>query len=268
MTPDSEKYILYFDDSGTRSLADQPARRADAMDWFALGGVMAKGECVELIRKAHNAFCDAHDIRYALHSTDIRGHRRNFQWLRQSTQRSERFVSSLSSFITSQPMVVTGTIIHRPNYFARYRDLHEGNLWKVDKTAFCILVERAAKFANYNGRKLEVFFEQSGPKEDKAIIEYLRELKRNGPPFNTNRMVGYKPMSAEVFREVVLGDPIPTSKKSPLIQLADLVLYPISKKGFVDDYPPYTELENANMLIDQHIPADLIEEMGIKYSCF
>jgi len=238
MTPKNEKLVLFFDDSGTRSLADQPARRADAMDWFAFGGILVKGENVATISTAHEQFCATHGIDYPLHSTNIRGHRRNFRWLRHSEERSTAFIDSLTRFITSQPMIVTAAVIHRPNYFARYRDVHEGSLWKVDKTAFCILVERAAKFARLQGRKLEVFFERSGPKEDGAIIEYMRDMKRKGLPFNKERMATYMPMSEIELRSIVLGDPIPANKTVPLIQLADLTLYPICKYGFEKDYQP------------------------------
>ena len=42
------------------------------------------------------------------------------------------------------------------------------------KTAFSILIERAAKFADEQDRFLEVVFEGAGKKEDHDLKRYLR----------------------------------------------------------------------------------------------
>ena len=51
------------------------------------------------------------------------------------------------------------------------------------KTAYSILIERAAKYADREDRKLEVYFEQAGKKEDRNILIYTKELKVHGSPF-------------------------------------------------------------------------------------
>jgi hypothetical protein len=75
------------------------------------------------------------------------------------------------------------------------------------RTAFCVLVERAAKFADDHDRKLEIFFEEAGKKEDRAIIQYMRTLKAAGNPFNEQTSGVYAPLSAEDYRRIVLGGP-------------------------------------------------------------
>jgi len=138
----------------------------------------------------------------------------------------------------------------------------------MDKTAFSILIERAAKFAQINERRLEVVFEESGKYEDRAIMEYMRSLKADGLPFNTGRMADYLPLQAKDFKDIVLGEPHRKKKSLPQLQIADLVLFPIAKGRYQPDYRPYLELKEARKLIDDHLPEALRSHCGIKYSCF
>lgn len=266
-TPDNEKYILCFDESGTPKLTPKTLKRDDCMDWFAYGGVIVKGEDVQIVGKAHETFCLKHDIDYPLHSTDIRSKRENFRWLLDRNKQLH-FQDSITKLITSLPLMVTAAVVHRPGYVKRYEPTHSFDTWEMDKTALCILIERAAKFALHKGRKLEIFFESGGPRENKSIIEYTRELKRSGLPFNEINMGSYSPMASSEFRNVLLGDPIAKSKKFSLAQIADLVLYPVCKSRYITDYPPVKYMQKAGMLIDQHLPEKLANIAGIKYSCF
>ena len=174
----------------------------------------------------------------------------------------------LRALLLSLPYVATGVIIDRPGYFRRYRTEHRHGLWHMDKTAFCILIERVAKFAQLNDRRLEVVFEESGKVEDRAILEYMRSLKADGLPFNTGRMADYQPLEAEDFRSIVLGEPHRKRKSLPQLQIADLVLFPIAKGRYQPDYRPYQELKDAKKLIDDNLPEALRPHCGIKYSCF
>lgn len=136
------------------------------------------------------------------------------------------------------------------------------------KTAFSILVERTVKFAQSQGCRLEIYFEGAGRKEDDDIGDYARQLKRHGMPFNETTSVGYGALQADDFKQVLLGEPSRLTKKSPMIQLADLILYPIAKAGYDAEYPPYRLLRDHEKLIDAHVPTAARGLLGVKYSCF
>ena len=57
-------------------------------------------------------------------------------------------------------------------------------------------------------------------------------------------------------------------KKTPMIQVADLVLYPMAKAAYDPTYRPYVKLEQAGKLINCHLAQNDIPLRGIKYSCF
>ena len=159
-------------------------------------------------------------------------------------------------------------VIHRPGYVARYSEEYEGRLWSLDKTAFSILIERSAKYASSKRRRLREFFEQSGKHEDRDIITFMRELKVDGMPFDFDRSAAYGRLEAAQFRDLVLGDPRHQTKKSPMLQIADLYLFPMAKAGYESNYKPYIALLEADRLIDAHLPRDDRPLLGIKYSCF
>ena len=175
---------------------------------------------------------------------------------------------ALQRFVLAQPFHATAVVVHRPGYFARYRERHRDGLWEMDRTAFAILIERAAKFADHHGRRLEVFFERSGKREDRALKRYARELKASGQPFDGTRSSKYGPLSAGDFKRIVLGEPRERTRAVALAQLADLVLYPIAKAGYDPSYRPYRDLENAEKLIESALPTALRASCGVKYSCF
>jgi len=53
-----------------------------------------------------------------------------------------------------------------------------------------------------------------------------------------------------------------------MIQIADLVLYPMAKGGYDSSYNPYRKLKESGKLIDCLLTEDKILVGGIKYSCF
>ncbi|MCP5245887.1 MAG: DUF3800 domain-containing protein [Burkholderiales bacterium] len=265
----TKKYILYFDDTGSRDPDKyyNAERRDDKMDCFGLGGVLVKEEDVNSILKMYEVFCAKWDINYPLHSTDIRGGRRKFAWLKKPENAGE-FLPSLQDFLLSLPIIGIACIIDRPGYVDKYKDRYNDSLWYMCKSAFCILVERAAKFSDDRGRQLEIFFERAGKKEDRDIKGYIRELKRDGNIFNSQTSKKYTPFSSEDYKRVILGEPREKTKKFAMMQIADLVLYPIAKGGYDPDYRSYKALKEADKLIDSHLPEDKIASCGIKYSCF
>lgn len=264
-----DKYILYFDDTGNRypgTTFRQPEVRKDGMNCFGLGGMLIKEEDVQDLLSKHESLCSKWQITYPLHSSKIRGGRGEFSWLR--TQGQESFVSDLESFILSLNFVGIACIVDRPRYLARYEEQYKDRLWYMCKTTFCILIERAAKFAYEHDRDLEIYFEQSGKMEDRNIIEYMRDLKRSGNQFDIVSSNYYEPLDAIDYRNIVRGEPQRLTKKSPLIQVADLVLYPIAKGGYDQTYGPYRKLYDSYKLIDCFIPEVEKNIRGVKYSCF
>lgn len=267
MTEAHEKLVLYLDDTGSRNPDHNPDARRDGMDCFGLGGVLVRGEDVYGIWKAHETFCATWDIDYPLHSSDIRGGYGKFGWLRRP-ENAAAFLPALQRFLLEQPVLGIACVIDRPGYVARYRELHHERLWLMCKTAFCILIERSARHAERQGRRLEVFFEQSGKSEDRDLERYMRELKQTGNPFDAGRSGAYAPMNAEEYRRLVLGKPLRRSKAVPLLQLADLMLYPMAKGRYDPGYAPYQALRAGKMLVDDHLASEELPRLGIKYSCF
>jgi Protein of unknown function (DUF3800) len=265
----NERYHLYFDDTGSRDpdkTAHSIARR-DGMDCFGLGGIMIAEEHVKPLLNDYYEFCEKHGITYPLHSWAIRGGREKFGWLK-NPDKAHIFLSELDTFITSLPIVTVACVVHRPGYVARYSEEYRERLWLMCRTACSILVERAAKFARDKGRRLEIYFEESGVKEDRDIERYIKELKNEGLPFSDDRSDGYNPLSAGDFQSILWGKPKRKTKKTPMIQIADLVLYPMAKAGYQADYLAYRNLSEAGKLIECHLAPEEMAERGTKYSCF
>jgi len=159
-------------------------------------------------------------------------------------------------------------VINRPGYNARYKPMYGEKRWMLCRTAYSIVVERAAKFANGKQLPLRVHYETSGKKENRHILTYQRDLKKIGMPFAVDKSSKYGPLDAATFQKVLLGDPNQHKKASVFCQIADLVLYPIVKGKFNPEYRPYQHLRNSGKLVDCVLPPAEVEEMGIKYSCF
>ena len=151
---------------------------------------------------------------------------------------------------------------------ARYAKQYDGRPWRMDKTAFSILIERSARYARSKGRRLRVFFERSGKREDRDIVAFMKELKAEGMPFDGDNAASYQGLEAGDFRELVLGEPKGRTKKTPMLQIADLYLYPMAKAGYDAGYKPYLALMRAGRLIDSVVPPEDRPLLGIKYSCF
>ncbi len=266
----SNKILLYFDDSGSRNpdknCLSQEGRR-DKMDGFALGGILVKEEDIGILIGRYRAFVNEWGIDYYLHSTKIRCRQGKFAWL-QKQENAESFYPALESFVLSLPVIGIACVVHRPGYVARYKEKYQDRLWLMCKTTFSILVERAAKYADKQDRKLEILFESSGKYEDRDIVSYLKELKKSGNPFNPVTSEGYHPLSAEDFSRIILGEPQRKTKGNPVMQIADLFLFPMVKGGYEPHYQPYRRLKETGKLIDCVLSMDDLQYMSVKYSCF
>lgn len=260
---------LYIDDSGSRypdRKFDQ-RERLDKMNYFALGGILICAEDKDRYFELYDKLCRDHRITYPLHSTKIRGKRGEFNWLKDE-KANAKFLKDLEHFLISIPVIGLAVVIDRGGYRDRYLDQYGENTWWMCKTAATILVERAVKYAKQTSSKLEIYFEESGKKEDRAFESYLKEIRNLGMPFDQKSAVGYSALSPDEFRDTILGDPHRVTKSSQLVQAADLYLYPICKFAYDRHYPPYTVLKRENRLIDCHLNEADVAVMGIKYSCF
>ncbi|MGY3605129.1 MULTISPECIES: DUF3800 domain-containing protein [unclassified Bradyrhizobium] len=267
MQENSKIVRLYFDDSGSRLPDDDEEDRNDGINGFALGGVLIDDQDVLETNKRHEAFVKKWQLPGPLHSTKLRGLRDQFRFLRNNPER-DKFFTELEELLLGVPVLGIACVIHRPGYNARYKEAHGPNRWKMCKTAATILAERAAKYADSRGAKLMILFEQSGKREDRDIVDYVRSLKQNGMPFDQSNSAPYSSLRAEDFTRIILGEPHRITKKYGLAQIADLFLYPMIKGGYDDSYPPYAKLVGRNMVIDCHLKADEIPLRGVKYSCF
>lgn len=262
-----DKYYLYIDDSGWRYPDQEQAIREDGMDYFALGGILVKGSDRSAIIDRHEKFCRSWDISYPLHSSDIRGRRMKFSWLKDDVV-NRKFNTELSELMRSIPAIGFAAVIDRHGYNSRYNEIYAGKPWWMCKTAFSILIDRTSKYIQYKGLRFKIIVEKSGPREDKAIVEYFRSLRREGLPFNPETSARYGISGPELFQQIPYGDPEFQTKKNPLLQLADLYLYPMVKGGYDRAYYPYVFLMEHKKLIDAVLSPDKIDLEGIKYSCF
>lgn len=263
-----EIYYLYFDDSGIRfpDKQQKPVRN-DGLDHFALGGILLKKSDRSNIIEAYKEFRKKWRITYPLRSSDVRGKRENFIWLADEATH-DAFFKELNTYLCDIPVIGFAAVVDRIGYNNRYEEKYGDRRWWMCKTAFSILVERAAKYADANGGRLKIRFEGAGKKEDRAIMQYFKDLKTTGMPFDTSTSSKYEFLKPEDFRRILWEEPERHTKKSPLVQIADLYLYPMVKGGYDKGYPPYRMLMENRKLIDALLPSEKIESCGIKYSCF
>jgi len=66
----------------------------------------------------------------------------------------QSFHEDLAHLIEALPIVVIACVVDRRGYNDRYFELYKDERWMLCKTAFAILLERAAKFADRSARQL------------------------------------------------------------------------------------------------------------------
>ena len=260
-------FNLYVDDSGTRH-PDKCKPTSTAGDWFGLGGFLIREEDEAPARGSYKAFCDKWDITYPLHSVKIRHRTESFSWLEGLSQAKRlEFYGDMEDLMLGLPIIAHGCVVHRPGYHARYFEKHAGERWHLCKTAFTILMERAAKFAAKHDRRIRVFVEESDKKSDKRLKGYFAEMRDTGMPFDAGNSSRYGPLSPEELSFRLMDFKF-KRKSSPMMQLADLVLYPLCRSPYESDYRPMKGLRDKELLIDSHLAQHDIAHMGLKYSCF
>lgn len=256
---------LYVDDSGTRDLDRKPPQTGT---WFGLGGIMVWDRDEDELRRAHAAFCSRWpQLKGApLHSADIRFNSHKFSFLGAGAPEVRAaFMEDLSAVLTTIPVLGHACVIDRPGYAARYNAYGERR-WLLCKTAFCILIERAAKYARKHGAKLRVFVEKTDKGTDRRIASYYDELRNNGMPFDGATSAKYSPLGSSHLGDVLYELKF-KAKTSPPIQIADLYLWPICRAAYRQERA-YDALRAHGKIIDCVLAPEERAELGIKYSCF
>ncbi|MDE0724481.1 MAG: DUF3800 domain-containing protein [Alphaproteobacteria bacterium] len=261
-------FHLYIDDSGARHPDHKIGKRpSHGKDWFAMGGVLVDAESEERIKVCHEEFIKKWKIKAPLHSAEIRNKKENFSWIgKLSQEKQDSFYEELYQLMKVIPVTGIGCVIDRQGYDVRYREKHGRTMWSLCKTSFSVCVERSVKYAMKHDAKLKVFVEKSDKKVDAVIREYYQELKIKGMPFSNN-MDGYNPVTSDDFKSI-LYDLKFKNKTSPIMQLADLYLWPICMGGYDTNNRPYKRLMSDKKIIDTELSGNILKLEGVKYSCF
>lgn len=165
------------------------------------------------------------------------------------------------------PVLGHACVIDRPGYDRRYRAKYGRQTWMLCQTAFTVLIERCAKLAIQDERRLPIFVERGDKSADAHIRGYYRSLLDVGMPFNKTRSGSYSPLGPKDFQSCLYGLNF-KMKTSPVMQIADLYLYPIARGQYDPTYRPFRSLNDNRKLIDNALCAKDAEILGLKKSCF
>jgi hypothetical protein len=263
---------LYVDDSGTRNLNHSPVQLpAHGHDWFALGGILIKQENEFEARQAHAEFFEKWNLdpdTDFLHSADIRNRTGCFTFLSGlDSFDKNRFMLDLNEMLMGPAYTGFACVIDRPGYEARYREKYGREQWSLCKTAFAVVVERAAKLAIQQGYKLKVFVERSDRVVDGWMKGYYDHMRDHGMPFDAGNSEKYGPLSQAQLHDV-LYEFRKKGKSSPLMQVADLYLWPMAIGGYDPNNRAYQALLERKRIIDCELTNEELAHLGVKYSCW
>jgi hypothetical protein len=259
---------LYIDDSGTRHPDHKPSLPKHGHDYFAFGGILIKQEDEQKARELYSKLCARWEINSPLHSVEIRNKTKNFKWIgKLNKDEQSLFIEELYTVLSQSPLMGVACVIDRPGYNYRYREKYGRERWSLCKTAFKVLVERAAKYADSQAYKLRVLPEKCNPQEDRVLKGYYDDLKTMGMPFSQSTSSKYRPLEAKDFKRLLYEFKL-KEKTSPMIQLADLYLWPMAIGGYDQNNRTYQRLLEDGKLIDNLYSQEEILHLGIKYSCF
>ena len=266
MTEEKKReFALFIDESGS----PKPNPK-DNTPYFALGGVLVERVNEATIEKAVADFKQRWNISQdtALHGNEIRSKKKNFAWLGKLTeQERNNFLEDLSKTITSLPIIVHACVVSRSGYHNRYLNVYGDDTWEMMKSAFSILVERSVKYIDDKDESIMIYYEEAGKREDRLLKQYFNEIRESGHPFDSENASKYKPLSAEKISNCLRG--IEGKKKSnPILQIADLCLYPVARGKDKPKDKAYVALKENSLLIDSQLSSEEIKSRGIKYYCF
>ena len=205
-----------------------------------------------------------------LHLTDMHGRAKGFAWLA-ALEPGERgrFWNEFHSMVSSLPVIGQACVVHRAGYRDRGYGSRQGDeKWNLCRTAFNILVERSAKIAHAEGRRLRVRYEGSDPKSDASLRRYWAALKEGaGLGFKPENAAKYDPFPPERLAATLI-DLERKTKASKLIQFADTYALAISKGRYWPEFSTFVALSKAGRLADAYVGEERASSEGIKYSCF
>ncbi len=260
---------LYLDDSGTRHPdKKQGITPQHGHDYFGIGGIIIDESQKSIYENEHDSFCQKWEISFPLHSFEIRHKTGNFTFLAGLTQeRQDQFYEELYQLISNAPVRGTACVIDRPGYKSRYDNIYAENKWKLCKSAFSIVVERSAKIASREGKKLRVNIEHGDKKTNSIVKGYYNYLRTSGMPFSIENSSKYNPLSSSFLGNVLYDFKI-KQKSSKLTQLADLYLWPICIGGYDKNNRTYKRFIEDKKLIDCFLSKEEGQSLGIKYYCW
>jgi len=261
---------FYMDETGNRLPDKKPDRGRENKDWFAFGGYIIDGADKSFARQKWQGVVDKWVVKHPFHISDMINERKKWAWLGNMTesQRTE-FWTDYRSFLSSVPVVGQACVIDRPGYVARgYLEKHGASRWLLCRTGFDIAVERAVKYARHVGKRMRVVFE-SDPAYNPIVEGYFHDLKTKGLGFAVETSEKYHPLTAKEFSET-LTTIEHKPKASRLLQIADSYVYAIARGKYDKHFNLWRELRDHSRVINFALggDADLIREMGVKYSCF
>lgn len=266
----SHLYTLYIDETGSRYPTHASVKRDDGMDHFGWGGILVNQDDEEVVVSAMKIFRAKWQIKYHLHSSEIRGVRDNFSWLSKDQNIRNDFLNDLGDLLANMPVLGFGVVVSRPDYNKRYKEEYGSGRWELCKSAHPILIERVVRYLIKEdpAARLRIIFEGASGAENDLIVEYTRHIKRHGHPFSQDAANQYTPLPSRVYDRVIIGDAQVHSKANFFLQIADLYIYPISKRAYDRAYFPWVCLYESQRIIDALLPPDRRKLEGIKYYCF
>lgn len=261
---------FYMDETGNR----QPDKKSDesrrGRDWFGLGGFLINHEDEENTKWRRDEIAHELSVRAPFHITDMLAEGKKFSWLGRLTEKQRReFWAKYQEFLCEIPVIGFACIIDRPGYVARgYLEKHGDQKWLLCRSAFDITVERAAKYARAEGRKLRIIFESDAP-FDPIVKGYFAKLKSDGLEFDPDTSGKYQPLTAAEFSETLTTIEA-RPKSNRLLQLADSYIYAIARGRYEKKYGIWRDLRDHQKIADFALGGDpeRIRSMGIKYYCF
>lgn len=259
---------LYIDDTGSRHLDKSTANIYPR--WFGMGGLLVAAEEEDRCKSDYDAFLRLWpQVRPPLHMTDMRSEKKNWSWLgRLSDDDRTSFWRDYRAFLCALPVAATACIIDRPGYHGRgYGERHGDQKWLLCRSAFDIVVERAAKYAAMNDRRLRVHYEGVNQDTDAKIEGYFKNLKEAGMGFSTETSAKYAPMQSDGFGKTLI-DIERKDKRSKMMQIADSYLYALAKGRYDRKFDVYRRLLETGRLITTQVPGEHAATLGIKYYCF
>jgi hypothetical protein len=263
--PQTSELALYIDETGS----PKPNRKDQAL-YFAMGGVLLERAHEVLVATSISEFKQRWGIAEStpLHGSEIRSKKKNFAWLGKLSEADQvRFMDDLSTTIVGLPIVVHACVVSRPGYLNRYLELYGSQTWEMMKSAFTILIERSVKFSQRYNASLTVYYEKAGKTEDRLLQGYFGEVRSTGHPFSPTNAATYNPLEPSDLQKSLRGIERKT-KQNPVLQVADLCLYPVCRGKDDPANRAYQLLRERNILVDTQIAPGDVGSQGIKYYCF